>query len=236
MQKHETSSLPKTLAEAKSIGHNLYFTGVACRHGHLTYRYVKDRACSECVKNKVKKAATTGGGNARRWANKSEAQLAEIYSKRKEYYYKTQSARLEEKRRSYELLKQNPDWLALRREKTKAYRAKVGRAPEMSNPEVKRRYKQTDKGRANTRANDAKRHAAKMKRTPSWLTADDFWLLEQAYELAALRTKMFGFSWHVDHKIPLQGKKVSGLHVPNNLQVVPWLDNVKKANRFEVAA
>jgi hypothetical protein len=45
---------------------------------------------------------------------------------------------------------------------------------------------------------------------------------------------MFGFPWHVDHIIPLQGEMVSGLHVPNNIQVIPWIDNVRKANSFEV--
>jgi len=29
----------------------------------------------------------------------------------------------------------------------------------------------------------------------------------------------------------LQGATVSGLHVPVNLQVIPWLDNVRKHNR-----
>jgi len=236
MQKPETSSLPKSLAEAKNLGHNLYFTGVACKHGHLTYRYAKDRACSACVKEKVKRLSTVGGGNARRWAAKTPEQLAEIYAKRKAYYYKTKEARLAEKKESYEKLKQNPEWAAALRQKTNAHRAAAGRPPESSNPEVKRRYKQTPHGKANTRANDAKRHAAKMHRTPAWLTADDLWLIEQAYELAVLRTKLFGFSWHVDHILPLQGKQVSGLHVPTNLQVIPWVDNVRKANRFEVAA
>ena len=80
-----------------------------------------------------------------------------------------------------------------------------------------------------------RQHADKLKRTPSWLTCDDHWMIELAYELAALRTKVFGFPWHVDHVIPLRGKKVSGLHVPTNLQVVPWLNNLKKTNKFEVA-
>jgi hypothetical protein len=232
MQKQEICFLPKSLVEAKSMGHNLYFTGVACKHGHTTYRYVKDRACSACVKAKVKRMSTIGGGNARRWAAKTPEQLAEIYAKRKEYYYRTKEARLAEKKATYEKLKQNPEWAAARRQKTNTRRAAVGRKPETANPEVKRRYKQTPHGKANTRANDAKRHAAKMHRTPTWLTADDLWMIEQAYDLAALRTKLFGFSWHVDHVLPLQGKKVSGLHVPNNLQVIPWLDNVSKSNKF----
>ena len=77
----------------------------------------------------------------------------------------------------------------------------------------------------------AKRKSAKLQRTPSWLTEDDHWMMEQAYELAALRTKMFGFSWHVDHKLPLQGKIVSGLHTPYNLQVIPAVENIRKGNR-----
>jgi hypothetical protein len=235
MQKPEIYSLPKTLAEARAVGHNLYFTGVACKHGHLTYRYVKDRACSTCVKNKVKRLSTVGGGNARRWANKTPEQLAVVYARRKNYYYQTQNARLQEKKKSYELNKQNPEWLKNRREKAKVYRLTHGRSPEKSNPVVKRRYKQTPNGKVKNLALHAKRRTAKLQRTPAWLTVDDYWMLEQAYELAALRTKMFGFSWHVDHIIPLQGKLVSGLHVPTNVRVIPGVENVKKANRYAPA-
>lgn len=76
------------------------------------------------------------------------------------------------------------------------------------------------------------RRLAKAQRTPRWITDDDVWMLEQAYELAAIRTRMFGFSWHVDHVLPLQGTHVSGLHVPNNVQVIPGLENVRKANKY----
>lgn len=82
----------------------------------------------------------------------------------------------------------------------------------------------------------AKRRAAKLQRTPAWLTEDDFWLIEQAYELASMRTKMFGFVWHVDHVVPLQGKCVSGLHLPCNLQVIPGIQNRRKSNNFIEAA
>jgi len=80
----------------------------------------------------------------------------------------------------------------------------------------------------------AKRKAAKINRTPAWLTEDDHWIIQQAYELAALRTKMFGFNWEVDHVLPLQGKMISGLHVPTNLQVIPATLNRQKNNRYEV--
>ena len=79
------------------------------------------------------------------------------------------------------------------------------------------------------------RNAAKLLRTPKWVGPDEMWLMKEAYELAALRTKMFGFAWHVDHIIPLCGKIVSGLHVPTNLRVIPAVENMSKLNKFEVA-
>lgn len=77
-----------------------------------------------------------------------------------------------------------------------------------------------------------KRDAAKKHRTPSWLTDDDLWMMEQVYDIASLRTKMLGIDFHVDHIVPLQGKTVSGLHVPWNLQVIPARENQIKSNRL----
>ena len=96
--------------------------------------------------------------------------------------------------------------------------------------EAKKKWKQENVGKV--RADTIKRRLAKMHRTPAWLSPDDHWMIEQAYEIAALRTTMFGFSWHVDHILPLQGELVSGLHVPTNLQVIPGVDNVRKANKY----
>ena len=77
-----------------------------------------------------------------------------------------------------------------------------------------------------------KRQAAKLQRTPAWLTKDDHFVIEQIYELAALRAKMLGIEHHVDHIYPLQGERVSGLHVPQNLQVIPARENLVKRNKF----
>lgn len=89
------------------------------------------------------------------------------------------------------------------------------------------RLKNMHKERAYVR----KRQAAKLQRTPNWLTKDDNWLMEEAYALAVLRSKMFGFQWDVDHILPLQGHTVSGLHVPWNLQVIPAVINSSKGAR-----
>lgn len=70
--------------------------------------------------------------------------------------------------------------------------------------------------------------ASQKRATPGW--ANQFFI-EEAYHLASLRTKMLGYKWHVDHIVPLRSKIVCGLHVHNNLQVIPATENIKKNNR-----
>ena len=88
-----------------------------------------------------------------------------------------------------------------------------------------------NKDKAN--AKTAYRRATKLQRTPKWLSSEDMWLIEEAYELAQERTKLFGFMWTVDHVVPLNGETVSGLHVPENLQIIPASENYSKANRWD---
>lgn len=47
-------------AEAKELGHSVYWTGKACINGHIAHRYVKAGSCVKCcanssVRSKVKK-------------------------------------------------------------------------------------------------------------------------------------------------------------------------------------
>lgn len=129
----------------------------------------------------------------------------------------------------YHELAQSDDYRTAERARIKAFH--------QANPEKTRVWnRQYQKNNPATVNAKAKRYVlARERRTPSWLTPDDLWLIEQAYELAALRSKMFGFVWHVDHILPLHGRVVSGLHVPHNLQVIPGLENQIKSNRYEVA-
>lgn len=77
------------------------------------------------------------------------------------------------------------------------------------------------------------REASKLKAVPPWLLEDEFnqFVIEEAYHLAKLRTETTGIKYHVDHIAPLRSKLVCGLHIWNNLQVIPAIDNIKKGNR-----
>jgi hypothetical protein len=112
--------------------------------------------------------------------------------------------------------------LSCNRKRVKKYRAEGKRN---SGAEALRYYKKyPEKGQARA----AKRRAYKRTAFPSW--ANEFFM-EEAYHLAYLRTKCTGFSWHVDHIVPLKSPIVCGLHVENNLQVIPAVQNIKKGNR-----
>lgn len=81
---------------------------------------------------------------------------------------------------------------------------------------------------------EAKRRAAKLNRTPKWLTNSDFIEIKWAYTLAAEKTRETKVPHDVDHIIPLQGKLISGLHVPSNLQIITKSLNCSKSNKVEL--
>jgi hypothetical protein len=69
-------------------------------------------------------------------------------------------------------------------------------------------------------------------RVPKWLTKEDFRDIRAFYAMSRHLTEITKIVWEVDHIVPLQGKTVSGLHVPSNLQVVPKDVNRTKRNEF----
>lgn len=78
--------------------------------------------------------------------------------------------------------------------------------------------------------------AAKIKRrkhaTPKWLSWFHLLQIEEFYELAAAKTMQTGIEYHVDHIVPIKGKKVSGLNVPWNLQLLTARENMRKHAKF----
>ena len=91
-------------------------------------------------------------------------------------------------------------------------------------------YQKANRGKVNAWA--MRRHAAKMQRTPPWLTKKDFADIAKIYELCAERTRVTGIPHAVDHVIPLQGRTVSGLHIASNLQIITAAENCSKNNKY----
>jgi hypothetical protein len=180
-----------------------YFTGKPCVHGHVAERKTSDGHCVECVR--LKKRAD---------------------------YHKNKA-----KHRA-----RNRTWVTKNRGKHTANGARwrktnVGKARASSrswaakNPEkVKARYKRHYLANpVHYSAKAANRRAARLRRTPAWA---DLEKIEAVYAAAKLITELTGKPWHVDHIIPLQGETVSGLHVYENLQILPARENLRKHNRF----
>jgi len=70
--------------------------------------------------------------------------------------------------------------------------------------------------------------------TPIWQSEADKVEIRKIYEKAARWSKETNIRYVVDHVIPLQSEYVCGLHVPENLQVIPHSVNVAKGSKFNI--
>ena len=92
--------------------------------------------------------------------------------------------------------------------------------------EIRAMWNQWNRDNAQYRASQtAKRRALKLRAIPKW--CDDA-MKKQIEAIYAQRQK----GQHVDHIYPLQGKDVSGLHVPQNLRIISAEENLSKGNRM----
>ena len=83
---------------------------------------------------------------------------------------------------------------------------------------------------AKRRARGAARRASVRVQTPAWADKER---ISEVYALAVKLTEQSGLPHHVDHEIPLRGRRVSGLHVHDNLRVITATENLRKRNKFE---
>jgi hypothetical protein len=74
-----------------------------------------------------------------------------------------------------------------------------------------------------------RRRRAQFSATPAWA---DLKAIRRIYRMAAQISKESGTAHHVDHIVPLKGRKVCGLHVEYNLRIIPAFENRSKSNKL----
>lgn len=99
-------------------------------------------------------------------------------------------------------------------------RTRYSKSPEKVKAQNKAYYK---RNKHKFLARNSRRRKLIQSRTPVW--AD-----KRAIELF-YRDCPPGY--HVDHIIPLRGVKANGLHVVDNLQYLPAIENLKKSNKLQ---
>lgn len=200
----EFRALPPTRAEAKAVGSPRYFTGKACKNGHISDRLTSIGSCLKC---------DVEWKRAKRNANPEYARNIAIKS-----FRKNRDKHLESRKKIY--------W-----EKRDVI-LKLKSADRSNNPEKYRIYRQRayQKNKGMFVANAAKRRADMISATPKWANKKS---IKNIYIDASEMTKITGVEHHVDHVVPLRGRNVCGLHVENNLQIIAADINRKKSNRWE---
>lgn len=165
----------------------------------------------------------------RKETGKLKAECKDCVKERsKATYWKDPEAQKEWHRQHYATGKKRPQ--VVTKEKQREYNAsKYQRNREKILAGVKK-YQSENRAAANARKKAYKE--TKRGATPKWLTDHDKLVIEQKYLLAGIHEWVTGMKWHVDHVIPLRGATVSGLHVPDNLQVILAEENLTKSNRF----
>lgn len=183
----------------------------------------------------AKRYAVEHPAQRRRWQDDNKDRLRELRAR----WYEANGERMRELKRRWaaankdKCLAAGKRWRDRNPEKTVRLSAEWYLKNKVLSNEKSRMWAKLNPGlaAAKTRA----REAAKLQRTPQWLSAEDKAVMERLYVEAARLTKATGVRHEVDHIVPLRGQTVSGLHVPANLQILTKTQNVKKRNRFSEA-
>lgn len=237
-----------TRKEAKEKGLSRYFTGEACKHGHISERTVCNGGCVEC-KNVWK---TENPDWVVQWRQNNRLKIKE-YNKnrcRKQYgreyhreYYKKRRAKLtneeldvvrakgrEANRRYYQNNKEKM------RNRAAEYRQREGVAENKKeymsvwreeNKEHRKQYAEKNKAKYAAHCNG--RRTRRLKARPSWVDKD---AMDSLYEVSRTITAKTGVQHHVDHYYPLTHKRICGLDVPWNLQIITADENAAKGNKM----
>jgi hypothetical protein len=210
-----------TRQEAKAQGLKRYYTGLACKYGHVSERLVSNKTCCQCALERSQQPDVK--------VEAAERKKTPEYKAKQEAYYKANTERYAAQQAEYRKL--NTERIATR--KAAYYAANTERfaarnaAYQKANTQNIAAHRKANPHISN--AQNAARRAAKLQATPRWA---NFEAIKEVYRQCAERTRLTGEKQHVDHIYPLISDEVCGLHVAANLQILSASDNLKKSNKF----
>ena len=180
-----------------------------------------DGMATECKPCAVERAAKWFETNKERHRDSSKSRYQrnpESYKQRARAWEQLNRERKRELRRSA--------YAANREHKLEQSRASWAKHAEKRNATKKAyRLANPERGAEYVRA----RQSRQQKAMPPW--ADRKAILS-IYAECRRMSEVTGIKHHVDHIYPLKGATVCGLHVAENLRVIPAADNQTKANKF----
>lgn len=123
----------------------------------------------------------------------------------------------------------NRQYAARNREKLRANRDKW----KQNNPDLHKKAQQewTRNNAGSVNANTKHYKLRKKQRCPKWLTDEQREQIKEFYIIAKELRWLSDEPLEVDHIVPLNGRDVSGLHVPWNLQILTKSENARKRNK-----
>ncbi len=194
-----------------------YYTGKPCLRGHLSERLVSDKSCLQCKKERnertpvKEKNSTTRKARYVRNKEKEIRQTKEYREARKDWH----KAYLKEyqSKNSERIAKRKAEYYLRNKERIQQ-RCKYYRVQNQADYNC---YSRT-------------RRLARLNRTPKWANISKIKEIYKKCKEISLNT---GVLHHVDHIIPIISPLVSGLHVENNLQIIPAVDNLRKSNKWQ---
>ena len=199
--------------EAKQQGLPRYFTGNPCKHGHISERQTSKGECIRCKQiwqsNNSDTRKAWHEANRERLRKKRNKNKEEVNRKKREWFSKVGHIRAKEYRaeNAEQIRRYAKQYYERNKDRLKEYR---------------------EENRARYDAHCRARQARQYKATPPWACIESISL---KYKERNAMSALTGIPHHVDHVIPLNGDNVCGLHVQNNLRVIPARDNMRKKNQ-----